>query len=93
MRAHKRQRKVTKLTRYVIKIDDEHGYLFTFKVGTLFNKIKREMRKVAKRMGYTPYELFTQLEFFELLTKPEIEAYYKEIRDEETQEERAASSN
>jgi hypothetical protein len=93
MRAHKRQRKVQALTRYVIKIDEDVGFVFTFKAGTLFNRIKRVMRQVAKELGYTPYELFTQLEFFELLTKPELEKYYKEIRDEETEEERATSSN
>jgi hypothetical protein len=93
MRAHKRQRKVQTLTRYVIKIDEEQAYVFTFKAGTLFNKIKREMRKVAQRFGYTPYELFTQLEFFELLTKPEIEAYYKEIRNEEIEAERSATGS
>ena len=93
MRAHKRQRKVQALTRYVIKIDAEQAYVFTFKAGTLFNKIKREMRKVAKRFGYTPYELFTQLEFFELLTKPELETFYKEIRDEETKAERSGSGS
>ena len=93
MRAHKRQRKVQALTRYVIKMDEEVAYVFTFKIGTLFNKVKREMRKVAKELGYTPYELFTELKFYELLTKPEIETLYKEIRNEETQAERSGSSS
>jgi hypothetical protein len=57
MRAHKRQRKVQALTRYVIKIDEEQAYVFTFKAGTLFNKIKREMRKVAKVIHLTSYSL------------------------------------
>lgn len=92
-RQHKRQQRINKLTRYVIKIDDDQAYVFTFKEGKLFNQVKREMRKVAKSLGYTPYELFTTLKFYELLTKPEVQQYMKEVRDlEKAEEERSCSS-
>ncbi|CAM0104009.1 hypothetical protein VPH526E571_0034 [Vibrio phage 526E57-1] len=91
-RQHKRQQKITKLTRYVIKIDDNQAYVFTFQPGKLFNQVKREMRKVAKALGYTPYELFTGLEFYELLTKPEVKRYMQEVRDLEKAEEKRSSS-
>lgn len=92
-RQHKRQQRINKLTRYVIKIDDGQAYVFTFKEGKLFNQVKREMRKVAKALGYTPYELFTTLKFYELLTKPEVKQYMQEVRDlEKAEEERSSSS-
>ena len=93
-RQHKRQQRINKLTRYVIKIDDEQAYVFTFQTGKLFNQVKREMRKVAKSFGYTPYELFTALGFYELLTKPEVQQYMQEVRDlEKVEEERSRSGS
>ena len=91
-RSSKRQQRINKLTRYVIKIDDEQAYTFTFQPGRLFNQVKREMRKVAKQFGYTPYELFTVLKFYELLTKPEIKRYMKEVLEIEEAEEKRSSS-
>ena len=75
MKKFKGQRKTVGLTRYIIKIDDDQAYVFTFKEGTLLNRVKKEMRKVAKALGYRPVELFNRraMNLEHLLIKSEIE--------------------
>ena len=75
MKKFKGQRKTVGLTRYIIKIDDDQAYVFTFKEGTLLNRVKKEMRKVAKAFGYKPVELYNRraMNLEHLLIKSEIE--------------------
>ena len=95
MKKFKGQRKTVGLTRYIIKIDDDQAYVFTFKEGTLLNRVKKEMRKVAKAFGYKPVELFNRgaMNLEHLLIKSEIELIeqLEQVINEEAEEKRSST--